>query len=252
MHTLSKRLNYCLNLGLVLTLLISLLPPAPLAVASSLERQTDKDSQPYSIYWPQSRTRNEPIPTVSHTEDQATTVVSSQDEITPVDALPARTFALPFDFSHATNPTPKLSALPGTELTELEGNTHPATFSNLSQLPLSFVPNAGQLDPSVHFQAHGLLGSDLFFAPQEVILALPGNVADSSSSHISQPPVALRLRFEGANPTPELVGGERLPGIVNYFLGNNPDQWRTNLPTYKNLVYRDLYPGIDLYTIFAL
>ena len=39
-------------------------------------------------------------------------------------------------------------------------------------VPLTFVPNAGQTDPAVRFQAHSL-GGTLFFTPSEVILALP-------------------------------------------------------------------------------
>jgi hypothetical protein len=33
---------------------------------------------------------------------------------------------------------------------------------------------------------------------------------------------------------------------VHYFLGNDPTQWRTDLPTYAQVFYRDVYPGIDL------
>src|SRR5262249_3631440 len=62
-------------------------------------------------------------------------------------------------------------------------------------------------------------------------------------------PVAqlLRLRFDGATPTAQAAGVERLPGTVNYLLGNQPAKWHTNLPTYAGVVYRDLYPGIDLH-----
>ena len=43
-----------------------------------------------------------------------------------------------------------------------------------------------------------------------------------------------------------MVGVGRLRGIVNYFVGNDATQWRTNVPTYAAIVYRELYPGIDL------
>jgi uncharacterized repeat protein (TIGR01451 family) len=35
-------------------------------------------------------------------------------------------------------------------------------------------------------------------------------------------------------------------GVVNYFLGNDPTRWKTDVPTYGGLAYRQLYPGIDL------
>jgi hypothetical protein len=37
-----------------------------------------------------------------------------------------------------------------------------------------------------------------------------------------------------------------LPGIVNYFLGNDPSQWHTRIPTYAQVQYDEVYPGIGL------
>ena len=56
----------------------------------------------------------------------------------------------------------------------------------------------------------------------------------------------LRMRLEGANPEPQVTGLAKLPGIVNYFIGNDPEKWRTKIPTYKKVEYKDVYPGIDL------
>jgi hypothetical protein len=54
------------------------------------------------------------------------------------------------------------------------------------------------------------------------------------------------MRFEGANPQAEMVGLEKLPGIVNYILGEDPSKWRTNIPSYQKVEYKDVYSGIDL------
>ncbi len=127
------------------------------------------------------------------------------------------------------------------------------------KLPLSFVPNAGQTNSTVRFEARGM-GGRLFFTPGGVVLSLPTPAeprtlsvepGDDSDRTLNAHPLPrntamLRLRFEGANSTPEITGDERLPGIVNYFTGNDPAKWQTNLPTYAGVVYRELYPGIDL------
>src|SRR5439155_18826573 len=60
------------------------------------------------------------------------------------------------------------------------------------------------------------------------------------------PPVVLRLQLVGANPHPHIAGLEELPGKVNYFLGNDPQRWRTNIPTYAKVKYEGVYPGVDL------
>ena len=49
----------------------------------------------------------------------------------------------------------------------------------------------------------------------------------------------------GADPAVEPVGEEQTQAVVSYFKGQQSD-WRTGIPTYSNLVYRDLWPGIDL------
>ena len=33
---------------------------------------------------------------------------------------------------------------------------------------------------------------------------------------------------------------------VSYFLGNDPDQWRPDVPVWGGVRYVDLYPGVDL------
>ena len=39
---------------------------------------------------------------------------------------------------------------------------------------------------------------------------------------------------------------DELPGKANYFIGNDPGKWRTNVPTYAKVRYASVYPGIDL------
>ena len=127
----------------------------------------------------------------------------------------------------------------------------PGPALDLAALPLSFVLNTGQTDPAVKFQARSM-GGTLFFTPGEVVLALPEGGGQerldrpaNTPSPAEAPPV-VRLRFDGANPRPEISGAERMPGVANYLLGDDPARWRTGLPTYAGVVYHDLYPGVDL------
>ena len=50
----------------------------------------------------------------------------------------------------------------------------------------------------------------------------------------------------GANPGPEIVGADTLPGKSHYFIGSDPQKWVTNAPTYSQIKYRGVYPGVDL------
>ena len=125
------------------------------------------------------------------------------------------------------------------------------------QLPLSFEANQGQVDPHVQFLTRGH-GHTLFLTPSDAVLALRTDEAKGAGregeAHQGKPSnnppptsrSAVRMTFEGANPQAEMVGLEKLPGIVNYFIGADPSNWRTNIPTYQKVAYTNVYPGIDL------
>ncbi|MFZ0521125.1 MAG: choice-of-anchor D domain-containing protein [Candidatus Acidiferrales bacterium] len=125
------------------------------------------------------------------------------------------------------------------------------------KLPLAFEANHGQTVPEVHYLAHGQ-GYQLFLTSQEAVLALqrrPARGAPPTKSAslllARRKPNAmltastLRMHFDGANPTAEISGTTPLPGRVNYFIGNNPEKWHTNIPSYEAVRYRGIYPGVD-------
>jgi len=119
-----------------------------------------------------------------------------------------------------------------------------------------FVPNPELAEGAIRFRTLGAT-STLFFEPQAVVFPLPAStevhpwfsrLLGTSPSDPAKPtqPSMVRLQFIGANPDTQVVGQEQLPGIVNYFLGNDPDQWRTRVPTFGSVAYKGLYPGVDL------
>lgn len=102
------------------------------------------------------------------------------------------------------------------------------------KLPLSFEPNNGYMDKRIKFFSRG--GKyRLFLTSAEVILALSGNRDET-----------LRTTFVGANSEAELEPLNELPGKSNYFVGNDPKQWRTNVTNYARVKQRSVYPGIDV------
>jgi pimeloyl-ACP methyl ester carboxylesterase len=62
----------------------------------------------------------------------------------------------------------------------------------------------------------------------------------------SQPPQVVRMRLVGGNAMGRVVGFDELPGRSNYFIGNDPKKWRTNVPSYTQVKYEGVYPGVDL------
>jgi hypothetical protein len=56
----------------------------------------------------------------------------------------------------------------------------------------------------------------------------------------------LRMKLLHANATAKITGADELPGKSNYFIGNDPKKWRSNVPTYAKVKYQGVYPGVDL------
>jgi len=54
------------------------------------------------------------------------------------------------------------------------------------------------------------------------------------------------MHLVGGNRQSQIIAGNELPGRSNYFLGNDPSQWHTNVEQYERISYRDIYPGIDM------
>jgi hypothetical protein len=116
----------------------------------------------------------------------------------------------------------------------------PRLQETYGRLPLHFIENRGQMDARVKVYAQGQ-GYALFFTAEGIILAgrIPAETGGSPKAAL----VKITPRGSSLNaPQPE----EPLPGKVNYLVGNDPHKWRTRVPTYAAVRYREVFPGIDL------
>ena len=163
---------------------------------------------------------------------------------------------------------------------------HARIVGGYSKLPLSFAVNRGQAAKDVKFlsrgngyglyltaqeailalrkpvAAHGLFGNVDKGPRLEVTgVSLAGSRASTPSGiapddadptvatnaqHDRGPTDVLRLQLAGASFHTQPTGLDRLPGTANYFIGNDPDKWRTNVPTFARVRYAGVYPGVDL------
>ncbi len=128
------------------------------------------------------------------------------------------------------------------------------------KLPLSFEANHGQTDSQVRFLSRGR-GYTLFLTGNEAVLALQKGPSEAQSgksrdagerlrpgepSREQAASAVLRMKLVGADPKPKVEALDELPGKSNYFLGNDPEKWRTDVPNYAKVRYENVYPGVDL------
>ncbi len=102
-------------------------------------------------------------------------------------------------------------------------------------LPLQFVKNVGQWQEQVHYftRADDL---DALFLDREVALTLRDESATTT----------FRLRPLQAAEGVKIETGNPRRTVVNDYRGADPAHWHTAIPTYDDLRYVDIYPGIDL------
>jgi len=119
-----------------------------------------------------------------------------------------------------------------------------------AKLPLSFEPNRGQTDAEVDFLARGV-GYTLFLSAGNAVLSLrtagPGAEPTERTPEAPKKSAAvLRMTIVGAAADVAGSGKDELQGKVNSFIGGDPVEWHTNLPTYAKVVYAKVYRDIDL------
>lgn len=124
----------------------------------------------------------------------------------------------------------------------------------------AFIENRGQINDQVHYYT---LGSPMaaYFTSEAVVIIMkepqvakendvgpwqtPNRLADRQE-RASRRTHAVWIRFNGANPSPAVEAWNAVTTYHNFFLGSDPDKWRTHVPAYREVVYRDLWPGVDL------
>ena len=147
----------------------------------------------------------------------------------------------------------------GASISKPDSATRARIEENFGKLPLYFIENRGQMDSRV---THYVKGRDksLFFTSQGVTFLLRGKGGLSSTpgavirraSYSPEPSKvdrslrwAVRLEFLGANADVKPAGIDRTKAVVSYFKGKR-EEWKAGLKTYSGVMYRDLWPGIDL------
>ena len=123
------------------------------------------------------------------------------------------------------------------QLELLEARWLPSGTASYGQLPLAFEPNVGQTSAGIGYLARGP-GYSVGLNASGAFIALENS--SSSTSNL------IDVRLVGANSAPTAVSQDELPGVANYLIGNNPSDWHTNIPTYGQVTYQNVYPGVDL------
>jgi hypothetical protein len=149
---------------------------------------------------------------------------------------------------------------------------HPSVVSpkNSALSTAVFIENVGQFDPQVLYQVKmgtktawltkgGIVFDATRPAATENTGATSPEKSDGPRGHPGLPVPAIELNrakifdrlvfaedFAAGTCCSKVEGANPLPGTYNYFQSSDRTKWRTNVRAYRKVVYRDVWPGIDV------
>ncbi len=140
----------------------------------------------------------------------------------------------------------------------------PQVIKDMPTVTLAFTENRGQWEDRILYRADAG-GARIWFTKNGVFYEFTRHLTASNTNDILHKqqtslsvPLSLRhepncietmvigASFVGANARPHVVGESQMAYRCNYFLGNDPQKWHTNVPNYRAVVFKGIYPGIDL------
>jgi len=121
-----------------------------------------------------------------------------------------------------------------------------------------FIANAEQWDKRVLFKAEGD-GTIFWFLKDgylsEIISAYPENkevtkyfkkLNNNAEDEVFLKTQVINWILVNSSPNVQILGLDTLTHYSNYFLGNEPTKWKTNIPHFRKILYKEVYQGIDL------
>jgi hypothetical protein len=145
----------------------------------------------------------------------------------------------------------------------LEQGVAKNAVEEFTKTSVAFTENRGQWRDDVLFRARQK-GAAFFFCRNEVTYLFLRSADESFGEKTGPLPMMsatpewpecrghskealiIEAQFVGSNAEPEIITDNLLPHRCNYFYGNDSDTWVTGVRNYSGIVYKQLWPGIDL------
>jgi len=145
---------------------------------------------------------------------------------------------------------------------QIDGDEQKKLLDNFASASLFFTQNQGQFPAEVLFQTH-VAGATVYLCKNKIVTVFTRESGSAESFDLKDysNPVLNRMlvhepqqnemistvsEFVGVNPDVAIAGEHRLLHCNNYFIGNDPLNWYTDVPNYQGVTYQDVYPGVDL------
>lgn len=125
---------------------------------------------------------------------------------------------------------------------------------------IRFIENKGQWVEGYEFKTE-LKGSNIYYFKNEILIDLwdnahysklldcahkrnKGETCNDISPQYKKH--AYSIQFLNANPSVKIQSGKKLDTYFNYYIGNDPGRWKSEVGLFEGITYTEIYPGINL------
>jgi uncharacterized repeat protein (TIGR01451 family) len=141
-----------------------------------------------------------------------------------------------------------------------EANGGQKTIRLLSKHTSGFIPNQGQIDHQAKYYLRGS-SFQVYFSKADILIVLfekrkkekddpIERIKQEQSKEIQvkmkQKGWVVNIRLVNSNANLKVFTRKEKKGKVNFFPGNDQSKWKTNVPTFEEVVYENVWQNIDL------
>lgn len=123
------------------------------------------------------------------------------------------------------------------------------------ELSIKYQENKGQWPEQVRFRA-SIGNANVFLEDDGLLFDVPSpedffQISAAHHGDVEQMPEiihfhAFKIEFEGAQTPTRIYGVHPFEDYVNFFIGNDPAKWAGGVTQYGEIIYENIYPGINL------
>ncbi len=121
------------------------------------------------------------------------------------------------------------------------------TYSNgKSANNIKFIENKGQWEDNIRYKTF-FTGGYAFVEDNGIMFLVSDlDIMDKDfHSNIIVSKHAFKIELINSKPRPGIIPRHRSDNYHNYYLGNDPSKWKSEVYEYSNIVYTEVYPNID-------
>ncbi len=117
------------------------------------------------------------------------------------------------------------------------------SFALVKNFPFWFIKNEGQFQNGSKYCLRTASSYTYFYDQYLVHQFISGNNHKDSNTHSI---LNLRVDFKNCNTHPIFEERDKSSSKSNFFIGENPSSWKTDVTSFNTLVYKELYKNVDL------